>query len=771
MVCRLCGAASPLQQASCGVCGSPLEPPPTKRTPRAYAGPTSGRTAWLLLCSVFGAATSVLVVRANAGTAVTHHGTAMAAFGGGMLGVALGSLPGPAARALQAAWERLGVAAWEWLSRRRLRRIRRGCEEALAEGDGEQQMRLAVALWLQGEHDRAEGILSHAMAGPEISALARHNFAVAQAASGRLTRAVGELEQARGQLASSARLLWNYGLACWNLRQFGQATRAFAEVVELLPGDHPAGNALVLSRAQCGETEEAIAQLEKTLARRPDDPDGWSNLGLVHQLQGSVGAAEQHFSTALRRCPRHVPSRYNRGVCAMARGWYRSAIEDFAVAISAAPSFARGHVQEAICWCRLGRPTRALEAARRALRHGADDFHVLYNAGTLLLREQPAAAGAGASGPPRVEPALRELERAYELDPNSADVVINLGVACYLVGRPRQALNHFRAAVRLDPRHALARYNCALAYNLAEMYEEAESELEALLASYPQFPEAFNAIGVVRLLQGRLVEAAAQLRRAADAMPRSAIARSNLGLGYYLQGDKAAAGEQLRYAVALDPGLAAAQDLAGHVAMDMKEMPSAITHFAALARLEPVNPDAHSNLGLAYYRDDRLNEAVECFRRALVFAPHSPEGHNELGIAYAKNRMLGEAAGHLRQVAEWRPNDPVVRSNLGLVYYFRAESEKAVENWREVARISPAYARSREATRFSAYDDQGIVLRPIDPRKRVCQYSPKAAGFRQSLQVALKEDDYRMELPWPDLAVAERWQRRAAELRERTGKA
>jgi tetratricopeptide (TPR) repeat protein len=713
----------------------------------------------MLLCSLFGAGAGVLVARTRAVDPwPSDHRVALAALTGGVLGAALGSIPGPTEKALRAGWDRTGMYLCGWLSRRLLGRVRRGCERAAESGDGEARTRLAAALWLQGESERAEQVLSQVLKSPGSSAVARHNLAVAEAALGRVARAVGEMEQAGEEMGRSARLLWNYGIACWNLRQLEQATEAFGELVALAPDDLGARNALALSHAESGQVEAAIAHLQGALERRRDDPDTLCNLGVIHQSRGSLGVAEQHFTSALRRSPWHLPSRYNRGLCEMARGWYQNAIEDFAAATRAASGFARGHVQEAICWHRLGRAPRALEAARRALRYATSDFEVLYNAGTLLLHEQP------------VDPALRELEKAYELAPEEVDVVINLGVACYLAGRPRLALDHFRAAVRLNPRHALARYNCALAFNMAEMYAEAEAQLEELLASYPEFPEAFNAIGVVRLLQGRLVEAAAQLRRAADAMPRSAIARANLGLAYYLQGDLAAAGEQLRYAAALDPGLAAAHDLAGHVAMEVREVASAIAHFSALVKLEPSNPDAHSNLGLSYYRDDRLNEAVECFRRALVFAPHSPEGHNDLGIAYAKNKMLGEAVRHLVQVADWRPGNPVVRSNLGLVYYFRGESEKAVANWREVTRISPTYARSREATQFSAYDDQEMMLRPIDPRKRACHYPLKAAGFRQSQQVALPADDYRLELPWPDLAAAEHWQRREAELRRRAGR-
>jgi Flp pilus assembly protein TadD len=228
-----------------------------------------------------------------------------------------------------------------------------------------------------------------------------------------------------------------------------------------------------------------------------------------------------------------------------------------------------------------------------------------------------------------------------------------------------------------------------------------------------------------------------------------------------VEGDLAAAAEQARFTTNLDPQLAAGHDLLGHVAVELGELSEAIEHFKLLTKLEPSNPDAHANLGLAYYKDDRLNDAIEAYKRVLVFSPRSPEGHNDLGLAYAKNKMLAESSRHLFQVIEWRPSNPIARSNLGLVYFFKGETENAVMQWREVTRLSPAYARMREATRFSAYDDQEMVMRPIDRRKRASQFPLKVAAFRHSFQLALDQNNYQMELPWPDLQAGARWRERA----------
>ena len=662
-------------------------------------------------------------------------------------GAALGVLPGPLMELLRRGWSVSRFLLFDWLARRRLSRIHAACEQALTErpNDEEARLRLAAKLWLEGAGERAQQMLLSAAESPDPSALLRHNLAVAEASSGRHSRAVSELEQAATQMKGSATLRYNLGLARWAMGQFQQAAEALEEAVELDPRSFSARNALALVLARQGELDRATEQLEQALALSRRHPGVLCNLGIIHQARGDLEVAHHYFSGALDRDPDHVVARFNRGLSAMLQGRHHAAFEDLTTLTRSHRDHGRGLMLRAICCYRLGRTGRALEAARRASHRAPNDFQVRYNTGTLLLRES------------LIEQALPELEQAYALNPKELDVIVNLGVAAYLSGRLRQALDHFRAAVRVSPRHALARYNCAVAYNMLDMVDEADRHVAELLQLYPDFPEAYNAVGVLRLFQERLVEATEQFRRAADAMPTSAVVRSNLALTYYLQGDTAAAEEQVRYALALDSDLPAARDIAGHAALALDKNADAVEHLTALARMEPSNPDIHANLGLAYYRDDRLNEAIDCYKRVLIFSPNSPEGHNDLGLAYAKSRMLEEAARHLGRVIEWRPENPVAHSNLGLVYYFKGDTEKAVDQWRDVTRLSPTYARRRQATRFSTYDDQEIVPRTIERSKRVTHFPLKVAAFRHSFQLAFDENDYHMELPWPDLRTARQW--------------
>jgi len=751
VVCQLCGAANPPQQVSCVSCGSPLERVPVRRGARKHAEGRGGRLIWIGICLVFGGVLGFALGRLRYSEPRMISDVLPMILAGAILGVALGALPGPAIWTIRRGWGAAVAALCEAIFLRQCVHLRRKTEASIEQGHepDDAQCRLAALFWLEGRRDRAVQILESLLSSSKNSTIAEHNLAVAHASSGRYDRALQGFERTRAEKDFSPTCCCNIGLVRWAQRQYEQAASAFQDAIELDPDHFLARNGLALVRAMQGNIEEATSELQMLLSRHRHHADILCNLGIIRQYKGELDAAESYFSEALRSDPSHIAARYDRGICAMLSGRYLAAIEDFTALSRIAPDHAWALIQKAIAWYRLGRKPRVLDTLRSATLAGGADFLVRYNAGTLLLREE------------MIDRAVSELEKAYDINSDSIDVVVNLGVAMYIAGHLRQALDHFRVATRMNSKHALARYNMVVSSSMMDRLSEAENEVERLIELYPGFADAFNAIGVVRLLQGRLVEAAEQFRRLVDMMPRSAAARANLALTYYFEGDLSAAREQAQYAIGLDSKMGPALDVAGHVALEMDNLQEAISHFRSLTKTEPSNPDAHSNLGLAYYRDDKLRQAIETYKRVLVFAPNSPEGHNDLGLAYAKDKMLEEAAYHLAKVIKWRPDNPILHSNLGLVYYFKGDTEKAVHEWREVTRLSPKYARLREATRFSAYDDQEMAVRTIDRKARVAHLPLKTAAFRHSFQWALNENEFKLELPWPDIARCGYWQERA----------
>src|SRR3989338_3207438 len=65
----------------------------------------------------------------------------------------------------------------------------------------------------------------------------------------------------------------------------------------------------------------------------------------------------------------------------------------------------------------------------------------------------------------------------------------------------------------------------------------------------------------------------------------------------------------------------------------------------------------YNNLGLAYIKQRRNNEAIALFKHALGSNPNEPTMHYNLAIAYYNNNQLDKALKHISMSLELRPSD------------------------------------------------------------------------------------------------------------------
>jgi tetratricopeptide (TPR) repeat protein len=103
-----------------------------------------------------------------------------------------------------------------------------------------------------------------------------------------------------------SRLLVTYSLATGNVA-------AAKKAIELSPNDaeaHLAGAAVFNSS---GTPDQAIIELERAVALRPDDYELWSELGLLRDQTGNTAAALAAFDEAVKRAPFYSQPRWNRG--------------------------------------------------------------------------------------------------------------------------------------------------------------------------------------------------------------------------------------------------------------------------------------------------------------------------------------------------------------------------------------------------------------------------------------------------------------------------
>lgn len=162
--------------------------------------------------------------------------------------------------------------------------------------------------------------------------------------------------------------------------------------------------------------------------------------------------------------------------------------------------------------------------------------------------------------------ALRQFDRALELNARYVEAEIHRGIVLAELGRTDEAEAAFRRATR-EGQATVAGYARPVAARLANLhadlagaYAEAGDGAEALaqlrraVELGPGFHDLRYRLARLLLEQGNPLEAREQLERILEANPDFLDARAALGLARFLAGDRAGAREEWEACLAARPG-------------------------------------------------------------------------------------------------------------------------------------------------------------------------------------------------------------------------
>jgi protein O-GlcNAc transferase len=202
------------------------------------------------------------------------------------------------------------------------------------------------------------------------------------------------------------------------------------------------------------------------------------------------------------------------------------------------------------------------------------------------------------------------IARAIAGNPNVADYHFHLADARFAAGAFDEAEASYRRALILAPDHAAAHNSLGHLLFTRQRIDEALTCFNRAIELAPDFAQAQCNAGTALLLKGAYVDAVAPLRRAVELDANHAIAHVNLAMALQSMHRVDEAADIIERAVPLMP--APALNALGLLRMEQGRMTDAIECFRRSTKLDPANPDAHSNLLLAlnHAEDVALDEFV-----------------------------------------------------------------------------------------------------------------------------------------------------------------
>jgi len=191
-------------------------------------------------------------------------------------------------------------------------------------------------------------------------------------------------------------------------------------------------------------------------------------------------------------------------------------------------------------------------AAQRLLREAVrlDPNYAMAHSYLSAMLGQQVWFGASESPQETLSNAMKEAQRALELDNSSAEAQGAVGQVFLLLGQHDKAIESAERAVRLDPNSARAIVFLVLSLNFSFRSEEAIPLIKQGIRLNPFYPLLYSQLGIAYRETGRYEEGIAAFKKALQLAPNYLLANLMLAILYSYAGRedeaRAAAAEVMR---------------------------------------------------------------------------------------------------------------------------------------------------------------------------------------------------------------------------------
>jgi tetratricopeptide (TPR) repeat protein len=414
---------------------------------------------------------------------------------------------------------------------------------------------------------------------------------------------------------------------------FEQAKEKIREQLKLHPSSVEAFNLLGIA---CGDEKDyvnALDAFEHALKLAPNSTTTHNNLGNLYVTQQKLDLAEKEFTRVLAVAPANRDANYNLGLLLIAKGEPAEAIRHLE---QVHPATVETQFNLVRAYLQAGRSADALKTARQISAENKQDVQLHFTLGVLLASRKHYKA------------AELELELANALQPETFEILHNLGLAYLREGEAAKAALTLDRALKLKPDSPETMGLLAEVYSAQARPVDA---LELLVRAHklaPQNTDIIFLMARVSMTQNYFEDAIPLLESGVKIAPERADLYAALGESYFMAGKAEKAVEVFKKLIELDPS-ARSYAFMGLSYRHLGRFPEALKYFQEGLKQDPHNASCLFNIGYIEERQGNYAQAEETFQQALRSSPDFSGALLELANLRTKDGKFAEAAELLRR--------------------------------------------------------------------------------------------------------------------------
>jgi tetratricopeptide (TPR) repeat protein len=495
----------------------------------------------------------------------------------------------------------------------------------------------------RGWRSAAERLVLAAILAASLLFVDASGHAAQQAAAGAHRTAAQMSAKAPSPFAEAEELLQQGSLEA--------ARNRTEELIKLYPSNAEGYQLLGIICSEGKDFPSALQAFQHAQTLDPKSAGIHNDLGNVYLAQEKPEIAEREFRKTLLLDPTNRDGNFNLGLLLMAKKMPAEAIPHF---LRVKPQDTATRFNLARAYLQAGKTADGLKVVTAISGASADDLQVHLALGGLLATERQWNA------------AQLEFEKANALQPETFEILFNLGQTYFQTGENAKAELTLNRALKLKPDSP------ETLYVLAEIYFAEKRSVDAMDLLVHAHKLAPGNTDIVFLLarasmsQNYFEDAIPLLESGLKTAPQRADIRAALGESYFIAGETGRAIEEFQKLVEIDPS-ARSYSFLGLSYRHLGKFDEAKKEFQLGLKKDPKNASCLFNLGYIDARQGDTAGAEQLFQQALHSDPNYSEALLELANLRITSKRYEDAAELLRRYVRVSPRAATGYYKLALV--------------------------------------------------------------------------------------------------------